>query len=178
MATSRNLSIIIVVAFSLSSNAQTIEKTFAGWWADTWWTFDFKKDGTYKRTSLGHYGNTEVKGNYKIYNDSVQLISGFRNTDGTVNEFYMLDRDSFLVDLTLLYDYKLTKDKNRLTYNSKKRYDLLKKASLKSKSKKSCPSPENLVQMSFADLNSKIINTDSGKIEKDYTQHGVFCYAG
>jgi hypothetical protein len=100
-----------------------IDKKFSAWWADTYWEFYFNKDGTFKRNSMGHYGNTEVNGNYKMKLDTIHIISGFKNTDGTVNEYYPLDNDSFLVDLVMLYDYKSQKrtDTSMSTYSSRVR---------------------------------------------------------
>jgi hypothetical protein len=150
---------IISLTLTLSSTAQTIEKTFSGWWADTWWTFDFYKDTTYIRVSSGHYGFTEVKGNYKISKDTLQLISGFKNTHGTVNEFYLLDKDSFLIDLTLLYDYRLTNDKNTLTYTSRKRYDVLKK-----------PNQDSIAYISKSDFDSLVLYSIGRLKTKDIWQ--------
>lgn len=114
------ISILFILVNSFCS-AQTFEKTFSGQWATTSWTFEFHKDGTYKRISQGHYGNTEVKGNYSIHNDSIQL-NHFENTHGTINKYYLLDGDSFLVDLELLYDYKL--NASPWFYSSRKREDI------------------------------------------------------
>ncbi len=86
----------------------------------TFWTFNFNKDGTYSRTSQGHYGNTKVVGKYKVNKDTIQILSGFQNTDGTVNEFYLL-KDDRIIDLKLLYDYILVKNKKAFPYASKKR---------------------------------------------------------
>jgi len=158
---------IIFLTLTISSIAQTIERSFSGWWADTWWTFDFYKDATYKRVSTGHYGFTEVKGNYKISKDTLQLISGFKNTDGTVNEFYLLDKDSFLIDLTLLYDYRVTNDKNTLTYISRKRYDALKKPNQDSISYISKSNFDSLVLYSIRQLKTKDIDQIT---DKDHIQ--------
>ena len=72
---------------------------------------------------MGHYGNTEVHGNYVMKLDTIHILSGFKNTDGTVNEYYLLDKDSFLVDLEMLYDYKPRKrtDTSMSNYNSRVR---------------------------------------------------------
>ncbi len=90
----------------ISEKNKSIDKKFTAWWADTYWEFYFKKDGSFKRISMGHYGNTEVHGNYEMVLDTIHIISGFKNTNGTVNEYYLIDKDSFLIDLELLYDYK------------------------------------------------------------------------
>ena len=99
--------------------AKTFEKTFQGWWASTSWTYDFYKDGTYKRVSFGHYGNTTVNGKYKIERDTITLLTSFKNSDGTVNETYILDKDSMLIDLNLRYDYAPTSKSGQNFYNSK-----------------------------------------------------------
>jgi hypothetical protein len=107
----------------IKENNKYIDKRFSSWWADTYWEFHFNKDGTFKRNSMGHYGNTQVKGNYKMNLDTIHIVSGFKNTDRTVNEYYLLDKDSFLVDLELRYDYKPQKisDTSISNYNSRVR---------------------------------------------------------
>ena len=87
-------------------NGQTIEKTFTNSWASTYWKFEFHKDGTFKRTSRGHYGNTVVEGTYKIYGDTLEVIRGFENTSRTVNQYYLLDGENCIIDTYLRYDYK------------------------------------------------------------------------
>jgi hypothetical protein len=149
--------IVTLLTLTLTSGpiAQTIEKTFSGWWADTWWTFDFYKDATYKRISTGHYGSTEVKGNYRITKDTIQLLSGFKNTHGTVNEFYLLDKDSFLIDLNLLYEYKVTKDRTSISFSSRKRYDILPKPDANLKFYKSYIELDTLVKKALSQLQTK-----------------------
>lgn len=116
----------IILTFSLLTifsvaNSQTIEKTFQGWWATTSWTFEFKADGSYKRISAGHYGNTTVSGSYRLNKDTVYLLTGYKGTHGTVNEKYLLDGDSILIDLNLRYDYKLLTKSKQNFYNSQTR---------------------------------------------------------
>lgn len=133
----------LALTFALCSKCQTIEKTYAGWWADTWWVFNFHNDSTYKRSSVGHYGSTIVEGRYKLNSDTIQLLSGFKNTSGTVNEFYLLDRDSFLIDLTLLFEYKIAEDRNSISFGSRKRYDILPK-----------PDPNQRFYKSYSELDT------------------------
>lgn len=104
--------------------AQSFENTYEGWWANTKWTFEFKKDGKYKRVSSGHYGNTIVKGKYRINKDTIQILTGFENSHGTINEKYLIAKDSAIIDLNLYYDYKL-KTLNENFYNSKKRNEII-----------------------------------------------------
>lgn len=85
-------------------NAQPFEKTFVGSWASTSWTFEFHTDGTYRRISAGHYGNTNVEGRYERKGDSLRLTA-FENTYGPVNEYYVLDSRGMLIDLDLRFDY-------------------------------------------------------------------------
>jgi hypothetical protein len=102
------------------SEAQTFQKKFSGWWADTQWNFEFRSDGSFKRNSGGHYGNTNVLGKYEIKHDTIHLLSGFLETNGTVNEYYLIDKNGYLIDLTLLYDYKPINGKHEI-YMSKER---------------------------------------------------------
>ena len=126
----RNILTLLILTFSNIVIGQTFDRIYQGWWATTSWTFEFKSDGTYKRVSAGHYGNTTVAGNYKINKDTIQLLTGFKETHGTVNEKYLIDKDSLIIDLALNYDYKLTTGSN--FYNSNKRYDILKKPNMDS----------------------------------------------
>lgn len=119
MTTVKNITTFILLTISYIVNGQTFEKTFQGWWASTSWTYDFYKDGTYKRVSFGHYGNTTVNGKYKIEWDTITLLTSFKNTDGTVNETYILDKDSMLIDLYLRYDYAPVSKSGQNFYNSK-----------------------------------------------------------
>lgn len=131
MKTLRNILTFLILTSFLKVNGQTIDRTYQGWWATTSWTFDFNADGTYKRISAGHYGYTTVMGDYKINNDTIQLLTGFNKTHGTVNEKYLIDKDSLIIDLELYYDYKLLTTIPNF-YNSKKRYDILKKPNMDS----------------------------------------------
>ena len=130
MTTLQNILTLLILTFSNLVSGQTFDRIYQGWWATTSWTFEFKSDGTYKRVSAGHYGSTTVTGNYKVNKDTIQLLTGFKGTHGTVNEKYLIDKDSLIIDLALNYDYKLTTGSN--FYNSKKRYDILKKPNMDS----------------------------------------------
>lgn len=104
--------ILLLLLITLNSAfSQTFEKKFSGCWGDTDWDFEFYKTGKYKRMSAGHYGFTTVEGDYIIKKDSITLISGYEDTDGTVNEKYIIDNDSILIDLQLGYGYPLATKK-------------------------------------------------------------------
>ena len=85
--------------------SQTFEKKFVGCWAETLWTFEFFNNGEYKRISNGHFGDTTVSGKYIRSNDTIKLISGFEDTNGTVNEYYFIDKNNVLIDTKLEYGY-------------------------------------------------------------------------
>ncbi len=131
MTTARNILTLAILTLTNLVNGQTFDRTYQGWWATTSWTFEFRTDGTYKRISSGHYGNTNVTGKYKINKDTIQLLTGFAGTHRTVNEKYLIDNDSLIIDLELYYDYKLITIGTNF-YNSKKRYDILKKPNMDS----------------------------------------------
>jgi len=112
----------LVLGFGVqNARAQAMEKSFTGWWAMTSWTFQFHGDGTYERKSKGHYGQTLVSGTYMLKGDTLTMLSGFENTNGTVNKTYLLDKDSMLIDLNLKYDYTPADSKGASIYSSKKR---------------------------------------------------------
>ena len=126
----RNILTITILTFANIVSGQTFDRIYQGWWATTKWTFEFNSNGTYKRISEGHYGFTTVTGNYKINGDTIQILTGFENTHGTVNEKYLIDNDSVIIDLKLLYEYKLGMRDSFVS--SPKRYDILKKPNMDS----------------------------------------------
>ena len=99
---------LVFLIFLTNSYGQLSEKKYVSVWGDTWWEFEFTKDNKYKRTSSGHYGNTVVKGRYTIKGDTIILSSGYKNTHGTVNKYYLIDGDSCIIDMNLKYDYCTT----------------------------------------------------------------------
>jgi hypothetical protein len=111
----------------LKVNGQTFEKTYTGQWAMTFWKFEFHMDGTYKRTSSGHYGNQTFQGNYKIYNDTIELINGYDSSSGTLNKYYLISTNhgkfatepqGRIIDLTNLYEY-YNNDRNYICQKNK-----------------------------------------------------------
>jgi hypothetical protein len=99
------IALLIFILLYQCAVGQTINRMFSSGWADTWWTFAFKIDGTYERISNGHYGNTIVRGHYKMKEDTIELLTGFKKTSKTVNPLYLLDKEGFLIDIWLRYDY-------------------------------------------------------------------------
>ncbi|MEZ4804466.1 MAG: hypothetical protein R2852_02985 [Bacteroidia bacterium] len=124
--------LVILILFNITSlaKAQTFNKTYEGWWARTKWTFDFNLDGTCHLITWGHYGNTRDTGMYTVNADTLYLTHGLDETNQTLDK-YLIDHDSFIVDLNLFYDYKLVDTKTSF-YNSKKRFDILKKPNMDS----------------------------------------------
>lgn len=100
----RHFLIGLIILVSHESNAQGIEKTFRGQWASSFWTFEFHSNNNYKRTSSGHYGHTIVEGKYRFYNDTLEILNGYEESNGTINRFYLLDGNR-IIDLEILYDY-------------------------------------------------------------------------
>lgn len=95
----------VLLAFPLLCNAQTIERSYSSHWGDTWWTFDFRTDGTFTRTPSGHYGNTPVSGQYTIKGDTIEISEVYRETHGTISRYYIMDGDSCIIDADSRYDY-------------------------------------------------------------------------
>ena len=146
--------ILILVLITASSNlfSQNLDRTYQGWWATTSWTFEFKKDGNYLRISSGHFGNTTVSGKYHVINDTIKLLSGFDKTSGTINEYYLLEGDSILIDLNLRYDYKIVSSDGQNFYNSQIRE--IKYPQIKTDDKKLKSELEEVLNLAF---NSKEI---------------------
>ena len=101
------LGLFLIVLFGCSQlpNPTSIEGTFVGGWAETIWMLEFYKDNTFKITSEGHFGNSTVQGKYRIHSDTIEILSGFEDSDGTVNRSYLIDGDSCIIDIDLRYDY-------------------------------------------------------------------------
>ena len=132
MTTSKHTIILtILTTITTCCLGQSIDKTFSGWWARTSWTFEFNNDNTYTRTSNGHFGNTSYDGKYEMTGDTICLVTGSEQITGIQRSKYLLDKDSLLIDLQLFYDYKIV-GKDIDFYNSKKRYDILKKPNMDS----------------------------------------------
>jgi hypothetical protein len=132
MTTTKHIFILtILTTITTCCLGQSIDKTFLGWWARTSWTFEFNKDNTYTRTSNGHFGNTIYDGKYEMIGDTICLVTGIEQITGMQHSKYLLDKDSFLIDLQLFNDYKVV-GKDLDFYNCKKRYDILKKQNMDS----------------------------------------------
>jgi hypothetical protein len=112
--------------------AQTIEKTFSGQWASTSWTFEFYRDGSFKRSATGHYETPPFTGTYSMEANCIHILTGFGNPNGTISlsEYYLIHHDSVLIDLSNLYDYALNTIPGQ--HLSKKRYDILAKENMDS----------------------------------------------
>ncbi|RYD54312.1 MAG: hypothetical protein EOP56_19410 [Sphingobacteriales bacterium] len=114
------LFLILVSLLACKPESPKLANRYAGWWAETFWEFRFNKDGKYTRRSTGHYGSTNVRGRYLIKDSVIHLLSGYQNTNGTVNEYYVLSSDGHIVDTKLLFDYAPVTGE-QMNYNSKER---------------------------------------------------------
>lgn len=128
MTTFKHSLIFLILTSFLNVKGQTFDKTFSAQWYRTYWTYYFHKDGTFTRTSSGHFGDPTYTGTYLIKADTIHIIKGFENTYGTLNEYYLLDKDSVLIDLHNFYDYF----PNLKYWSSSQRYDILKKPNMDS----------------------------------------------
>jgi len=110
----KSTSTILFVILFFKVYGQNFERTYTGQWAMTFWKFEFRDDGTYKRTSTGHYGNPTFEGQYNIYNDTIELEGGYESSSGTLNKYYLISsyhskfttkKQGRIIDLTNLYEY-------------------------------------------------------------------------
>ncbi len=102
----------------------TIEQTYDGGWASTFWKFEFTKDGKFKRTSRGHFGNTVKTGKYKIFKDTLEITEGYQNTAGTINQFYLIQEDSCIVDIRLRYAYCILDKNQKWQYEDERKREI------------------------------------------------------
>jgi hypothetical protein len=109
-----NIFILLLLTSFLKVSGQFFEKTYTGQWAKTSWKFEFQKDGSYKRTSTGHFGNPTFQGRYKIYNDTIELANDYDSSSVTLNKYYLISTyyNKFvtvpkgrIIDLVNLYEY-------------------------------------------------------------------------
>lgn len=108
---------ILFLLFTATMSAQSFKGSFHGWWGDTNWIFHFKKNGKYSRESFGHFGNTKTEGRYKRKGNQVHILTDYKEDYGTVNEYYVIDTDSTLIDLDLGFDYRYTQRPDTLSRN-------------------------------------------------------------
>ncbi|MFM1999372.1 MAG: hypothetical protein RL204_1319 [Bacteroidota bacterium] len=154
-----------ILFISELSIGQAFDKTFCGQWAMTSWNFEFHKDSTFIRTSSGHFGNHVFTGTYLLQSDTIHIIKGFENTSGTLNEYYLLDKDSMLIDLNNFYDY--SPNHKEWDYISQKRYDILKMPNMDLKNIVNQAQLERLVSQSIIilDTKSNLVITDDENIQ-------------
>ena len=137
---------ILLVSQLNQVNAQTIDKTYRGQWAMTSWTFEFKNDGTYKRTSSGHYGNPTFTGDYVLNSDTINILNGYEESSGTLNPKYLIENDTIIIDLANFYDYSSTA--KSWGHISKKRYDILPK-----------PNMDSIIRVDAEDFSIRVKNS-------------------
>jgi len=118
---------ILIFTFLISIHLigqESIQGSFKGSWASTYWDYNFKKDGTFTFKSTGHFGYTITKGKYEIKGDTIVLnAKGERNKVPPAldirNEKLIIDGDSCVIDYNLRYDYCNAK-KSKRTYEVEK----------------------------------------------------------
>lgn len=108
--------IIFIICLTSISNLfsqESFKGNYYGSWATTFWEFEFLEDGNYTRVSKGHYGHTEVNGRYKVYGDTLEILTGYDSSHGTISQYYLIENSIKLIDLSNGYDYiKYSKDED------------------------------------------------------------------
>jgi hypothetical protein len=100
---------------------------YAGNHSMTNYFYIFYTDGRFKSDITGHLGNEgETRGTYSISNDTIFIKP--LPKDQQINKYYyqfnekfIIDGDSCIIDLEMLYDYRKLKPGNNEMYNSKER---------------------------------------------------------
>ncbi len=95
-------------------SAQTFEKRFGGWIGSCTYRFYFKKNNTYLWGGFGECGGNVRKGSYYFSDDTIYCRYKATDTDKkkkTYFQKFILDKDSFLIDVNSRYDYKPTTEK-------------------------------------------------------------------
>lgn len=92
---------------SCQDDSTVILGKYEGYWFDTSWEYQFFRDHTFKFVCVGHYNNTESLGTYERRGDSLFLTPNLKSlvNSGVVNELYLIDGDSCIIDFRLKYDY-------------------------------------------------------------------------
>lgn len=65
---------LLLSIISCDDRLNYFNKTYEGLWAETRWIYKFKKDGTFKFITEGHYDFSEHSGNY-IIKDSIMFLN-------------------------------------------------------------------------------------------------------
>jgi hypothetical protein len=106
------LFVITLILSCKMAFGQGIEKKFIGMWAETIWEFHFSENGKFEIISSGHFGNTIIKGKYKIVNNTIQIMSE-EESAGTISEKYIISKEDILIDLGLGFGYRKFSDSDR-----------------------------------------------------------------
>lgn len=104
--------VCLLLFFFAKSQAQTLQPKYAAYWGQTIWTYEFFfEDTSFKRTTSGHYGNTVAEGYYKLKKDTVVIGMGYEGIHGTFDQYFLLDGDSCIIELSTKYDYCVNRPK-------------------------------------------------------------------
>lgn len=157
----------IILLFSLKVSSQNLEKTFRGYWANTYWEFHFDSLGNFSRISSGHYGKTNVSGRYEIKNDTIIILNGFENSHGTIARKYYLDFDEKIIDVENLYDYSAFVESDKIYTSKKRKITYIRNKNSKVKNQYFGVDNNEMIELhNFYFLNaSKILSKVNGKIE-------------
>jgi gamma-glutamylcyclotransferase (GGCT)/AIG2-like uncharacterized protein YtfP len=84
---------LLLCLISCDDRKLYFDKTFEGLWAETFWTYEFKSDGTFKFITNGHYSDSEYSGDY-IIKDSLIFLDA--DTDWPVLDGVLKTRLSII----------------------------------------------------------------------------------
>jgi hypothetical protein len=104
--------ILILISCNSEKKINSFKGTYKGYWAETFWKFTFYEDGDFVFKSEGYYGKIMTRGIYEKRGDSLFLyaLDSLITKDGVINELYLVDGDSCIVDNKMRYDYCKTRN--------------------------------------------------------------------
>lgn len=99
------LALLIILIISCNSHKESkwrlsFNKEYTGFWAETIWTYQFKRNGTFVFKSEGHYGTIEESGQYVIL-DSIILLNpktDWQVYDGVLQTKFKITNNNCLRD--------------------------------------------------------------------------------
>lgn len=115
-------------AIAFTQNVKdSVKFSFIGEHDMTQYLYIFYINGNFKSDITGHLGNEgETKGIYSVFNDTIFVTPLPENQQlnkyyDRSNEKFLIDGDSSIIDLSILYDYRKIKQGYNSIYSSNKR---------------------------------------------------------
>lgn len=114
----KSLTTLFFLALSFPGFSQSFEGCYGGWWARTSWLYCFQEDGSFERTTEGHFGNTTLEGRYLMRGDTIVTLQSNDTIGNRDAGRYIVDENNMLIDLDLRFDYGALSENEAPLHNS------------------------------------------------------------